>query len=268
MAIQKGKYLQGALGDFVYKIVRGRQIVCSRPVPGTMHQTIATINASNTFGMAASLGSSIRNSLAGRINGYGDGEMTNRLSSIVYKTLADCRDSETRLYSFEEDSFSNLEGFEFNIRSVLDYQLSNTTMADHSDGILSVAIPELMIDKELKFPVQTYQCKILVNLSCFRLGEGLMAKDPDSQILTVNRDEKILEDQTLRFEIPDGCLCIVSIFLEYANYGIDISPVINHKNFNPGRIIKAFLTPGTYQKNDSRNWIGMKQFKFSNRQAD
>lgn len=36
MARKEGNFLRGVLGDFVYRVVRGKQIVSKRAAPGTM----------------------------------------------------------------------------------------------------------------------------------------------------------------------------------------------------------------------------------------
>lgn len=115
MATRKGKFLQGVLGSFVYRVVNGQQQVSSKPVPGTMKQTAATKAAFRNFRMASSLGGSIRNSLSDWINGYADWQIVNRLVSNLSAALIICQNADTRLYSFEENSFASLEGFEFNI---------------------------------------------------------------------------------------------------------------------------------------------------------
>lgn len=260
MASQNGKHLRGGLGPFVYRVINGKQFVYIKPAPGTMQQTPATVKAANTFGMASSLSSSIRQSLVKTINGFGDWEMKNRLVSAVLKTLIHCRDTSTRLYDFEQDSFDYLEGFDFNIKTTLPILLAAVPSAVLEADSLTVNIPQLLIPKQLKFPGSTFQCKMMVNVSFFRLADGLMAKEPDSQMIVVTKDQDQLQGQQLIFDMPQGCLCIVSVFLEYAVYRKDVMLVINNQKFNPGKIIKAFITPGTYQGNDNRIWLLMKQF--------
>ena len=49
MAIFDGKFLKGILGDFIFKVVDGVQVVSKRPVPGTMKQTVENKKASADF---------------------------------------------------------------------------------------------------------------------------------------------------------------------------------------------------------------------------
>lgn len=108
--------------------------------------------------------------------------------------------------------FASLEGFEFNTLSRLFNLMSKRPVSTTEDGTLTVSVPELLIEKELKFPEETFQCKVIVSVSYFRLADGLMASEPDSQSVAVTRDQKYLEEQELVFSLPAGCLCIVAHF--------------------------------------------------------
>ncbi|RAJ32876.1 hypothetical protein [Pedobacter cryoconitis] len=72
MAIFDGRFLKGILGDFIFKVIDGVQVVSKRPVPGTMKQSVETKKASENFRKSSMLGKHIRgifhNTLGGMNN--------------------------------------------------------------------------------------------------------------------------------------------------------------------------------------------------------
>ena len=260
MAEKKGKYLRGGLGPLVYKVQGVKQIVYEKPVPGSINLSLATLKSNDTFGMTASLGSAIRKSLTRWLSDFPEGDMPNRLASRLIKPLKNCRDLDSMLYRFQEDSLLNLEGFEFYNQSKLSDLMMTMPLISKNGPLLKVIIPKSLIDQEFRFPPKAYQCMLMVTVSLFRLGDGMMTKMADSQLVVFNRSQVYLEMQEFVFNIPQGCLCIVSTFLKYASDQKDYWISVNDKNFNPGSIIKAYITSGLYEKNDNRIWITMKQF--------
>ncbi|WP_158796181.1 hypothetical protein [Pedobacter sp. L105] len=257
MAKKDGKFIRGAIGDLVYRVVNEKQSVYPKPDPKKLKQTDNTKRAAEVFARAGLIGRYLRVSLANQINSYADYKMKNRLLATLRQCLKGSPNETTGIFNFKEDSFTSLEGFEFNEDSKLSKLLSNRSTTTLNEGILTVTIPENKIGSELKFPGNTFYCKVLVNVSLCRLEDGYMEKEAESQLITIARDEDLLEQQTFSFNVPDGCLCIVSTFLQYANYAKNNPSVINHKTFNPGQISKALITPGVYQDNDDSSWEKM-----------
>jgi hypothetical protein len=260
MAKQEGEFLKGVLGGLVFKIVNGKQVIATRIAPGTMKQTAAMKRSSNTFGMAASLSAAIRNTLSVQINRFHDGTAVSRLTGEVYKILGGIRDPGSMLYSFDSDSFRNLAGFEFNQLSKVKDRMAAQPTVDFIDGILYVKIPELSIPRRFKFAAGSFRCQLSVCVSLFRLKDGLAAELPDIKTVVITKDKDRLMAQAFQFEVPSGCFCITSLFLEYAAAGKNGWEVINNKELNPGCICGALITPGLYQQQSKRTWLDMVSF--------
>jgi len=80
MARIGGKFFRGTLGQLVYRVINGVQIVSTKPSPGLANQTPETLRNCNTFGMASGLGADIRKLFAPFLNGLTDPLMHNRVS--------------------------------------------------------------------------------------------------------------------------------------------------------------------------------------------
>lgn len=188
----------------------------------------------------------MRNTVSTEIAHFKDGTCTGRLNDALIKTLNECRDSSTNLYHFEQGSFSALNGLEYNQNSPVGKLMKIRPQVNISDGQLKVSFPDLLIPKQLKFPGDTFRCRIKVYISLFRLQDGKVSKVPVQQKIEITREKKFMPGKELLFEVPDGCLCLVSLFMEYAVPGkINWEPV-NTRQFNQGCICGALITSGIY----------------------
>lgn len=260
MATHDGKFLRGVLGELVFKEVNGKQVVTKRIPPGTMKKTAGMKRSTNTFGMAASLAAAIRNTFSVQINHFQDGMANPRLTGEMCKILGNARDPGSLLYSFHRNSFKGLIGFEFNQLSKVKNLMAGLPKVDLTDGILKVEIYEMLIPRELKFPAGSFQCKLSVCVSLFRLKDGLATELPEVKTVEIAMNKDRLPWQEFQFEVPAGCLCITSIFLEYATAGKNGWEVLNNYRLNPGSICGAIITPGAYQNKGKRTWVDMVSF--------
>lgn len=260
MATREGNFLVGVLGGLIFKQVNGKQVITTRIPPGTLKKTEAMKKSSDTFGMASSLSAAIMKTLSVQINHYHDGTAFSRLTGEMRKVLGTIRDPGSMLYHFESDSFKDLCGFEFNQLSKVKGRMASLPEVDLGDGILNVRVDELLIPREFKFPEGSFQCRLMVCVSLFRLNDGLAAELPDVKTVVITMDKARLPKQNFQFQVPAGCLCITSLFLEYAAAGKNGWEVLNHKKLNPGRICDAVITPGTYQQQGKRTWFDMVSF--------
>jgi hypothetical protein len=254
MGTKKGDFFKGIIGNLVFRVVNGKQVVSLRPVRGTYKQSKEGLKRSNTFGTASSLGAKIRTDLAFNPNNFFDGKVSSRLTAELYKTLLTCRDLETMHYVFEPDSFSRLSGFDFNIYSKVKEQLAENLLIVFEKGMLKVVIPKMRIPDMLNFPYKSFRCRLTVSPSVFRLRDGLALSTPQRQSITITKDMKILEEQILKFEVPDGCLCIVSLCLEYTIAKKSGWVTINNKKFSPACICAAEITKGEYEPDERWHW--------------
>lgn len=253
MAEQRGKFLRGVLGGYIFRVVNNKQQVYPKPLPKTMKQTKATKRASNTFGMASSLGAQIRMTVSGEIANCSDSLMTNRLNGELITILGESRNPATKLYHFDTDSFSRLKGFEYNVHCRVEQSMLARPQVSIADDKLKVNIPTLNIPSQLKFPRASFHCDLKILVSLFRLKDGKFAKVPDLQQIEVTKNKTFMEGQELIFSVPSGCLCIVSLFVEFSIPGKrDWEPM---KDFYSGCICGALVTPGIFQADLRRTWL-------------
>ncbi|SDZ84868.1 hypothetical protein [Pedobacter hartonius] len=261
MARQNGKFISGVLGPLVYRVVNGKQIISTKTAPGTIKQTTDTKRSADTFGMGSSLGASIRKTLAGQLSGFYDIGMISRLNGKMAEILGTCRNPKSRLYQFETNSFSRLDDFEFNANSEATNLLSKAPTVVLRDGILTIMLPKLVILQHLKFPNRSYKCEISFNVSLFRLRDGLMKAFPDTQSFLITKNMKEVDPDEFIFAVPDGCLCVVSVFLNYLTAEKTGWKSINSKKFNPGCICAALISPGAYKDDGHIIWTKMTKFE-------
>lgn len=253
MAEQRGKFLRGVLGGQVFRVVNNKQQVSTKPLRGTVKQNKATKRASNTFGMASGLGSQIRSTVSTEVLQSGDGSLTNRLNTELIAVLNECRNPSTKLYQFAEDSFGRLKDFEYDVNNRVGQLMTARPQVTIADGQLVVSLPQLDVPSRFKFPRDSFQCNLQVLVSLFRLADGKFGKVPDLQQIEITKNKELLEGRDLVFSIPSGCLCVVSLFLNYSFAGKrGWEPI---KNFYPGCICGALINPGPYKGDVRRTWL-------------
>ena len=260
MARKEGNFLRGALGPFIFRVVRGKQLVSTRPARGTIKQTKATKTSSQTFGMASSLAAQIRKTFEINVGTNFDPTVNERLTGVIRKILGLCRDAVTKHYEFRKNSFIDLKGFDFNINSKMESQMALMPRVTVKDGQMKVVTEELAIPRQLNFPLDSFRCQLIVSMSLLRLRDGLVLGKSESQSLDVTRHTKTLAAHTFSFNVPTGCLCIATLSLRYSIAGKSGWKAITNTEFNPSCICGALITPGTYQQDERTRWEDMVRF--------
>lgn len=239
-----GKQIIGMVGGLVFKKGRnGKTIIQSGG--GPVKQTKATKTASGIFGKASTLSKAIRVDLSVLINGFYDGAMVNRLNTQNREILEQCYDKDTKQYTFKADSFSRLAGFEFNAKSPLSKNLWVEPQLTLTGNQLTLSLPAMEINEQLKFPVPCNVCEIKVALAFYNLEQGVH-KQSVFQVLEVHTDQPLLPAHDFTFEVPDGCLCVMGMKLGYATLKDNIKIIKNNKAFNPAGLCGAVVTPGEF----------------------
>lgn len=255
MANFDGKYIRGAVGPVIFKKTKTGQTVSIRPAAGTMRQTQETKNASDTFGMTSILSTELKNSFSSELMDLQDNTMYIRLVKTVSQVLYWCRDKETRQYQFETDSFNALAGFEFNISSPVVKTLGIIPQMDYEEGMLSLFFEAAKKPNKLKFVKGSSYCDMTVAVTLIRLADGLITMDPmlrEQRLYKETNDD--LTGKRFDFVVPDGCLCVMSVFLKFHSY----NQLKNNKTFSPAFICGATITKGTYVSDDKHNWIDLR----------
>lgn len=240
MARLDGKFLKGIVGNTTLKKWRDQQIVQIK-VHRTK-QTAATKKSANLFGKASSLGKLIRLDL---VNIYPDGGMVNRLNSDNRDILSQCLDKETEQFIFHEQSFSNLAGFEFNVKSRLKNYLWVKPVLNISGDALKVTLPEIKIPEELNFPANANLCVLSIKIAIIALKAGYR-REMQFQDIDIEISQEIVPAQEWDFIIAEGCLCIASLTLQYYKKQNNIQMPLNTKEFNPSAIFGALYCPGVF----------------------
>lgn len=261
MAIKNGNFLRGALGPLIFRVVRGKQRVSVKPEPGTVKQTKKTKTAGKRFGMASSLGAEIRRTFEVNVGTNYDPTVNERLTGVLMSILSECQDPKTKRYQFVADSFSKLEGFDFNNNAKMNQLTTLHVKAKLHGTDLSVEINELLVQEQLKFPANAFRCQLTISMSLLRLKDGLLLGNAERQNVKVNLGMEKLEAQNFNFKIPGGCLCLTTMSLTYSIAGKSGWKDVGSKKHNPSCIIGAFITPGAYQQDSRIRWLAMVKFE-------
>lgn len=250
MAEYDGKFLRGIIGPVVFKKSRGRQQVIAKTEPGTTKQTEATKMASANFGKAGFMSSQIKNAFDEETDIAEDGSLHARLSAVLNQVLMLSRDQETGEYHFVEDSFYGLEGFEFNQARRLTERLPGKLQVKLEDGKLQVTYPNRELPRTLKFVTGSTACELCFSVVLFRLKQGLVSRTVNRQSVMVETEVFDLNGLSFSFEVPNDCLCLLAVTLQYYNRK---RPISKH-NLNVGGIYDARIVPGVYDETREFLW--------------
>lgn len=246
-----GKHLTGLVGETVSRRGKnGKTILQSKP--GKYKQTKGTRRAAGVFGQGISLACVIRKDLHFLIRDNYDGDMITRFNTPVNEVLRHCYDKETEKFTFETDSFERLTGTEFNLKSPLINSLWVSAQTVLEGNILKIQLPEIEVGKQLKFPLRANVCELNIAVAVIALAPGLH-KSAMHQSIEISKDQQILPAQEFTFEIPDGCLCVTGIGLQYFSLHNQVKTAINSKTFNPAAVCGALVSPGSFVKPASQN---------------
>ncbi|MES2458336.1 MAG: hypothetical protein V4594_22450 [Bacteroidota bacterium] len=239
-----GKRIRGLVGSVVFRQGRKNQEIV-QTAPASLKQTKATKIAGKTFGQGSTLACVIREDLRPVTLDNYDGDMVNDFATPVRDVLKQCFDKETGFYTFEQDSFARLEGFEFNPRSLLINSLLVAPETALNGNTFTVSIPEFEVPQKFKFPGNTNVCRLRVGVSVIALHAGLNI-DLLVQELEISAGEHIVPASAFEFEVSEGCLCVAAISLTYFRLHEGIKAVYNFKDFHPAAVCGAIVTPGTF----------------------
>jgi len=259
MAIRKGKSLSGSVDKLVHRKWRNLEIVQSAPGKGGVKQTEATKKASSLFGVASGMAFDIRSMLSFFIINFYDGSNHNRMTALLKSILEKCLDKTTNTYTFVQDTFDRLIGLEFNTSSLLTTYLKVIPTSNYKDGVMTVTVPELINNQEFIFPKETSSCIITIGTESYELREKRRTRGYKSYSFEVDCQQPLIESKSFEFEVPDGCLCIVGITIQYYltdRYGTNR---VNSKTLNPSGICGAILTPGEFKEEQGLYWTTIEE---------
>lgn len=258
MARLDGRFIKGTAGPVVYKNYRDLQVVQSKPEFSPGSQTKKTKLAASSFGLAAKLAMNIRKKLDPIIGEFFDGPMVNRMNSDAIYIMGQAFNPETKIFTFNTESFSRLGGFEFNLNSPVRDNFFVQPEVSIAATTLKVKIPVIHLPHELKFPKDGRICSIGLAVAMFDLKHGRMMLNP-VQTMTIkwSFEPVLVPAQTFDFEIEPGCLCIVAMCLQYTRTTFAGTLVVNTKAFNPAAILKGLIAEGVPEKSRTKDWEEM-----------
>lgn len=171
--------------------------------------------------------------------------MVNRFNNPIREVLSHCYNPADKTFIFEEDSFSRLAEFEFNVKSpLINYLWVKPTMTLEGNT-LKVSIPEFKVPSQFTFPRNTNTCTVSISISQLNISQAITNWDLQ-HIFEVNSNQGTHPAQELVFEVENECLCVAAIGLLYSEKSDGRNTTYNSKKFSPANVIGALITPGVY----------------------
>ena len=245
-----GKYIRGVLGDAVLKKHGNMQLIQAKPKKGK--RTPGSKKSASLFGLASNFASEFRLGLSKLVTSCYDGTMIFRLNAEVLRSIRYANNPDTGAFSFSEGGFESLDGFEFNIKSLLINSLLVLPKVELSAPVLTVSLPALEIRKDFKFPVGATSCKLLIGRTLCDLTN--QRRKFDFVSFEILNKKIITIPQSWEFETEPGCVCITAISLQFVQSGLAGDTIINSKSFNPSAILNALVLPGAIDKLKTKSW--------------
>ena len=245
MARFDGKSLKGLIGGIVTKTDKNGKIIYQSKAEH-VNQSKGTKVASGIFGQASALAKIIRANLSYITNENHDTGMVNRFNTPFRDIMRQSFDKTTQTYSFSEDSFDRLAGFEFNVNSLLiNHLLVKPTMK--LEGLeVKVNIPEINIATQLKFAGGTNFCTLIVGSTQVALHKRRVKQFEYQTIDITSSPNAVIPAQEFTFTAAEGCLVTVGIGLHFYSLYNNIKTVYNSTACSPANVIGAVVTPGTF----------------------
>jgi hypothetical protein len=244
MAILNGKDLTGLVGTLVVRRGKGgKKIVQTKA--GQYKQNKASVITSKVFGLGSSLACEIRNQLSSVTKLLHDPGMVNRFNRPIKEVLKHCYNKADNTFTYQQDSFSRIADFEFNIKSPLINFLWVKPEMTLEDNILKITIPEFTTGSQFIFPSRTNTCQVTISVTQINLNQAL-TKYQLYSTFEINADQEHYPAREIIFDVANECLCIAGIGLAYFDRRDDIRDSYNSKLFSPANVIGAQIVPGVY----------------------
>ncbi|TCC93964.1 hypothetical protein EZ428_04105 [Pedobacter frigiditerrae] len=252
MARITGKFISGIVGPVIFKKVRNKQVVVSKHKGELIKMTAATFNAAYVFGYASTLSSYIRYGAEDLI-AYYDGGMVSRLTGECNGILQKATVNAGETFSFDQDYFSRLNGFEFNTASpVKRYLFAQPEVITTAEDLL-ISLPEMLVPRDLIFAPNAKYCTVAFKVTLFDLkSKEYLNQEVQSFEVELQKDPITLPPQQLRFKGAPGALYLVSLGLFYAERTFAGKAVLNNQDLHPAAILRAGFCPGEPTDRGSR----------------
>ncbi|RZK53224.1 MAG: hypothetical protein EOO91_18040 [Pedobacter sp.] len=251
-----GKFISGIVGPVIFKKVGNKQVVVSKHKGDLIKMTAATFNAAYVFGYASTLSSYFRYG-AKELLAYHDGGMVSRLTGECNGILQKATINAGETFSFDQDYFSRLNGFEFNVASpVKKYLFAQPEVITTAEN-LTISLPELLIPRDLTFAPNAKYCTVAFKVTLFDLkSKAYLNQEIQSFEVELQKDPATLPPQQLLFKSAPGAIYLVSLGLFYAERTFAGKAVLNRQDLHPAAILRAGFCPGEATERDN-SWQKM-----------
>jgi hypothetical protein len=260
MAIIKNGFTRGPISNNIYSEHNGVQYVKGRSNKKKYKKSPATIDSATVFGKASRLSFELRQGIIETYNNMHDRTMSTRFTGAVVDSFQIALDETKLNFNFEQNSFRKLIGFEFNTNSPLSKQLFIQPVVTYKkNDRVSISLPEITDIKNLAFPKDILNCKIVLTCGLFDLENGFK-NEVNSKSFDIKRTkpgEILMEKKQVSFVTQPGCLCLIGIAVKFYNETFVGDTHINSKQFNPCAILSTQITSGTIDTNVTSKWIEM-----------
>lgn len=167
-------HLSGGMGPIYYRTLNGKTIVQSKPGKGNVRHAKETLLSASEFGMASSMGKSIRTSLFPILQNKADKRMSSRLASVLYKAIINNNITPKGDRHLADGDLSQLDHFQFNSNSPYGtYCTLAPLLSFNGPGQLVISLPSFDATKVLMMPESATDCEI-----CYMA----MAWDPQTRL--------------------------------------------------------------------------------------
>ena len=253
MALYDGKNIKGSIGNVSFrKIDKNTTTVQSNPGKGTMKQTEGTKKSASLFGnLVSPFAKHIRFHFKNLVNDFADRKMVNRMNSSVSIIMNQHLEPDGKII-FNADSFNRLNGFEFNLNSLLIDSLLLMPKVIYENGSLHLTFPSFKIAKNLKFPENTNKVIIQIQPVFFKLSKGLAFIAP-TEYIHLEKTQALAEEITFNYDFPAGSVCLVGLSLLFSSNQI----AVNDKEFNPAGICAAVYREGIADDLVAEGWYNI-----------
>lgn len=252
MAIFNGKTIKGSIGPVSFTQKGNISIIRSKPGKGGVKQSPATKVKASLFGKIISpLSKLIRQAFAEIHLGYYDGAMVNRMNGAI-STLVNQHVNEEGNFTFNEDSFNRLNGFDFNLLSPLNKSFLILPKVTLRHDTLHLAIPQFEVSKNLRFPHKATNCQMNMQLVLFSIQTGHWQIQAPIN-LPILKSQSIQTAAKWSFQIPEGCLAVLGATITFTKS--NSQNILNDKSFHPAAVLAAFYYEGESLTNFDQSWM-------------
>lgn len=258
MARFDGKNIVGLIGKHVFKKSHDGKNTTIQMKPIRVRQTENSKKSASVMGNASSLSKAIRMALMALVGNDYPGTMVNQLTKANQTILGHCFDKTTKTYRFQQHSFHNLAGFEFNDKSPLSAYLWVQPKLTLLGNTMTLTIPEFNISDHVEVPSNANAFSIGIQAAQIALHESMVC---DTHYFTTHPIDPLqpVPEQKIDIEVQDGCLCLMALSIQYFKIEGEFKKPIRSKEFNPAAIVDAIVSPGQfveppYGQDGNRRW--------------